>query len=337
VNRLPADTVEKMNAYGRSRTPFLFMIDFEMKRPLVFALDDLPDDISYAIGEKTSSSTKRIVIEAFPEDFHLYQPKFDLVHHGIKQGDSYLLNLTCKTPIISSATLDDIYDHTHAKYKLKYEDDFVCFSPEPFIKIEGNRIASFPMKGTIDATIPNAENIIEQDSKELAEHYTIVDLIRNDIGRVATDVRVDDFRYTERIETANGALLQQSTTISGQLADNWQEGIGNIFAELLPAGSISGAPKKKTIEIIQSAEGVDRGFYTGVFGVFDGEKIDSGVMIRFIEKENDQYYFRSGGGITHMSDAKDEYQEMINKIYVPILREHSDTASSDTSPSLSQR
>ena len=333
--QLDKDIVEQMNSYGRSQTPFLFIIDFEMNRPQIFALDNIPDNISYAIGEKAPSSAENIIIDAFPESFELYNDKFDQVHQSIKQGDSYLLNLTCRTPIIASANLSQIYASAHAKYKLLYQDEFVCFSPEPFVKIENNKIASFPMKGTIDATIPDARKIIDGNPKELAEHYTIVDLIRNDLSRVATDVNVDDFRYVERIETAHGALLQQSTAIYGLLKSDWENHIGDIFAALLPAGSISGAPKKKTLEIIQAAEGTERGNYTGVFGIYDGETIDSGVMIRYIEKEADQYYFRSGGGITHISDAQEEYQEMINKIYVPILREHQDSASTDPSPALS--
>jgi para-aminobenzoate synthetase component 1 len=87
----------------------------------------------------------------------------------------------------------------------------------------------------------------------------------------------------------------------------------------LPAGSISGAPKKKTIEIIRQAEITERGYYTGIFGIFDGSALDSGVMIRFIEQKNDQMIFRSGGGITVNSQPEQEYREMIDKVYVPFV------------------
>ena len=93
--------------------------------------------------------------------------------------------------------------------------------------------------------------------------------------------------------------------------------IGNIIFELLPAGSISGAPKPSTLDIIKRAEGQKRGFYTGVFGYFDGETLDSAVMIRFIEKQKDGFYFRSGGGITINSDMRSEYQEVLEKVYLP--------------------
>ena len=90
------------------------------------------------------------------------------------------------------------------------------------------------------------------------------------------------------------------------------------FFKLLPAGSISGAPKKKTVEIICKAENYKRGFYTGIFGFFDGEKLDSGVMIRYIEEQNGKLIFKSGGGVTTFSDEEKEYNEMIDKVYVPI-------------------
>ena len=91
-----------------------------------------------------------------------------------------------------------------------------------------------------------------------------------------------------------------------------------FFFSLLPAGSVSGAPKPKTIAIIREAEKESRGYYTGVFGYFDGHELNSGVMIRFIEKQGNTYYYRSGGGITTQSDALTEYQETISKVYVPV-------------------
>jgi para-aminobenzoate synthetase component 1 len=72
------------------------------------------------------------------------------------------------------------------------------------------------------------------------------------------------------------------------------------------------------VNIIKHVENFDRGFYTGVFGVFDGESLRSGVMIRFIENENGQFFYKSGGGITIDSDAKSEYEELIDKIYLPL-------------------
>jgi para-aminobenzoate synthetase component 1 len=90
------------------------------------------------------------------------------------------------------------------------------------------------------------------------------------------------------------------------------------MTSLLPAGSVTGAPKKKTVEIIKSVENYDRGYYTGVFGYFDGTKVDSGVMIRYVENKDGACIFKSGGGLTIYSDAKKEYDELLEKIYVPV-------------------
>ena len=108
-----------------------------------------------------------------------------------------------------------------------------------------------------------------------------------------------------------------SSEISGVLPSDYNKNLGTIIFSMLPAGSISGAPKNKTIEIITNNEDGRRGYYTGVCGVYDGINLDSFVVIRFIEKENDSLYYRSGGGITFLSVLDKEYQEMIDKVYIP--------------------
>ena len=101
------------------------------------------------------------------------------------------------------------------------------------------------------------------------------------------------------------------------MPENWQNNIGSLLEKLLPAGSISGAPKKKTIEIINAAETHYRGYYTGIAGYFDGENIDTCVLIRLIENTNNGLIYKSGGGITCNSNPILEYQELIQKIYIP--------------------
>ena len=174
------------------------------------------------------------------------------------------------------------------------------------------------MKGTIDASIPSAAQLLMNDPKEAAEHATIVDLIRNDLSMVANQVFVSRYRYIDTLQTNQGAILQTSSEIQGVLPENYPEHLGELIFRLLPAGSITGAPKKKTMQIIREAETYDRGFYTGIMGYSDGINLDSAVMIRFVEQEGEKMYFKSGGGITCQSDAESEYNEMKQKIYVPI-------------------
>jgi para-aminobenzoate synthetase component 1 len=136
---------------------------------------------------------------------------------------------------------------------------------------------------------------------------------------VAEDVQVDRFRYLEKIVTHEKTLLQVSSQISGKLPQGFHADLGSIFKKLLPAGSVSGAPKTKTLQIIREAENYPRGFYTGVFGYFNGSTLDSGVMIRFIQNENGKLTFCSGGGITINSNSSAEYNELIDKVYVPFI------------------
>ncbi|MGB0930578.1 MAG: aminodeoxychorismate synthase component I, partial [Chitinophagales bacterium] len=260
----------------------------------------------------------RLQFTKHPMLFSEYQKAFRQAQKEINFGNSYLLNLTFPTLIETNWSLEEIFQHSQAKYKLYLKDQLVVFSPETFIQIQNNQISSYPMKGTIDASIPNARQQILADEKEKAEHHTIVDLIRNDLSQVSKNVRVEQFRYLEEIQTHEGKLLQVSSKIVGDLAPDYSSKIGDLLLTLLPAGSISGAPKRKTIEIIQAAENYTRAYYTGVFGYFDGQNLDSAVMIRFIENIKGQLYFKSGGGITSLSQAETEYHELIRKAYVPI-------------------
>lgn len=262
--------------------------------------------------------TKDFWFRAKPPSFGVYSKAFNKVIDEINFGNSYLLNLTFKSKIDTNLSLKDIFERSKAKYKLWFRDKFVVFSPETFVQIIDGYISCFPMKGTIDANITDAGQVLLNDEKESAEHHTIVDLIRNDLAIVAEDVYVEKFKHIDKLMTHKGDLLQMSSKITGRLPENYKENLGNILLDLLPAGSISGAPKQKTVQIIKDVENFDRSYYTGVFGFFDGRNLDSAVMIRFVEKEDDGLYFKSGGGVTSMSDVLKEYEELIRKIYVPI-------------------
>ena len=317
-----AQVIQIMNQYAKERIPFLVICDFEMEKPRIYRLDQLPQNILYNFNGKKNyvngyaKANLPIEHEAIP--LSEYARKFDKVKSALDYGNSFLLNLSVRSKLLSSYTLDQLFYHSKAKYKLKFKNEFLVFSPEIFVKIQNGKIYTFPMKGTIDADIEDAEKKILNNKKEAAEHFTIVDLLRNDLSIAAKNVKVDKLRYVEKIKTNNKNLLQVSSKISGVLPENYQEKLGDIFFKLLPAGSISGAPKKKTVELIQEIERKPRGYYTGVAGIFDGREFDSTVLIRYIENEEGQLYYRSGGGITAQSDLMYEYQEINDKIYVPV-------------------
>lgn len=318
------EAISLMNTLGARKSPFIFIIDYLQENIIVNeagSIDSssiLYDFNGFANFEARHTSSANPEIQVFPKSIEDYEKSFNIVKDNINKGNSYLVNLTCSTPININLQLEELFFRGKALYKLMLRDKFIVFSPEIFVRIKDGYVYSYPMKGTIDASLSNAESIIMNDPKEAAEHATIVDLIRNDLSIIASDVSVPKYRYIDRIQTNKGILLQVSSEVRGKLQDNWQNNIGSILFSLLPAGSISGAPKRKTQEIIAEAETYGRGFYTGIMGYFGGESLDSSVMIRFIEKNGNKFFFKSGGGITSRSELKSEYNEMIQKIYVPV-------------------
>ncbi len=313
--------ITELNRLGTGRIPFLFILSFDKKQIFISPLDELDDDIFYKVDTIRNFDpkplTKKYNFKTYPIPYLRYKKSFEVILEEIRSGNTYLLNLTFQTPIETDLNLYEIFAGAKAKYKLYFKDQFICYSPEKFIEIEDETISTYPMKGTIDASLKDAQKKILEDKKELAEHTMIVDLMRNDLGIIANDIQVKRFRYIDTITAGEKKLLQVSSHIEGHLELNWQEKIGEILDKLTPAGSISGTPKRSTLGIIEKIEDYERGFYTGVFGIFEGNSLHSGVMIRFIEKIGDTLTYKSGGGITIDSDLKSEYEELNQKIYLP--------------------
>jgi len=321
------EIIQELNRAGQSHKPTLFIISFNTQEGFLYPLNKINNqNILYDfngisnIPTHYTPSNKKFYWKPHYIPFKDYQQSFDIVTQNLLLGNSFITNLTCATPIECNLSLKEIFYRANAKYKLWIKNKFVVFSPEIFIQIHPDRtIYSYPMKGTIDANEPDAKYKILNDKKESAEHATIVDLIRNDLSIIADKVTVSKYRYIDTITTHQGKLLQVSSEIKGILPENYLNTLGDIIFKLLPAGSISGAPKRKTVEIITEAENYDRGFYTGIMGIYDGKKVDSAVMIRFIEQNaQGKYLFKSGGGITTKSKIHNEYNEIKQKIYVPI-------------------
>jgi para-aminobenzoate synthetase component I len=318
------EIIDKINHFAGRNEAFLFAIDSAGENGFVISPQEADNiGIQYDIeGRKNRAKIKAaepLNFKFYPVSFPIYEKAFNKVLFHLKRGDTYLLNLTFPTDLEINIPLDHIFAASHAPFKLFVPGCFVVFSPEVFVRIGNSGISSFPMKGTIDALLPDAAQQLMESRKELFEHNTIVDLIRNDLSMVSTNVKVARFRYLERIHTNRGDLLQMSSEISGDLPPDYLQRLGEVLFTLLPAGSVTGAPKEKTVEIIRATEKYDRGFYTGIFGFFDGQSLTSAVSIRFIEQTPEGLVFKSGGGITALSDAESEYQEMVKKVYVPVV------------------
>lgn len=313
-----------MNALGAAGTPFFFLISFDKTKSIILPLDECEaQGIQFRFPEVRIESKNKSTGSPEITNFQLpseveYRAAFDQVQCHLHRGDSYLLNLTAEVPVQVSGSLEEVYQAAGAKYKVLLPDTFVCFSPERFIEIANDRLSTHPMKGTLSAELPNARERLLQDPKETAEHYTIVDLLRNDLSMVGRGTTVERFRYLTEIKRKGGDLLQMSSHIQTGLASDWASRLGDIFFTLLPAGSITGAPKQKTVEIIKAVETHQREFYTGVSGVFYEGKVDSAILIRYIGQRNGHFYYKTGGGITTQSKWEDEYNEIREKIYIPL-------------------
>ena len=320
-----------MNNLAMQGVPFLFIIDYEGKHAVVEPENEVDaNELKYCFNGKGNATqtaypaNKDIEWGIEPPTEAEYQHGFNIVRNAMLAGNSYLANLTCRIGLRTNLSLPDLYNAAEARYRLWMKDKLVCFSPETFVKIAQGEISSYPMKGTAEDLSPSSAEQLLANEKEAAEHATIVDLIRNDLSMVANDVHVERYRYVERLNTHRGPLLQTSSEIRGRLMPHLMQRPGDVIFSQLPAGSITGAPKKKTVEVIAEAENYHRDFYTGVMGRWDNGELDSAVMIRFIDQCHGKLFFKAGGGITAKSNWKDEYHEVIEKVYAPICRDHQD-------------
>lgn len=342
-----------MNALGDARRPFVFVIPYDLDGEDLILIQPIgsnhpvadPHEMAPHGAAPTAGTDSRPTacpqvplyyhmpgaeqlpdnVPALPENvqwqpeppsFAEYQRAFETVQHHLHRGNSYLINLCFATPVSCNLSLEQMFSLARAPYKLLVPGRFACFSPEPFVHLEDNRICTFPMKGTVR----HAEEVprLLADIKEQREHATVVDLLRNDLAIVGFGVEVERYRYVEQIQTQRGELFATSSAISASLPAHWPSRLGDIMLSLLPAGSVTGAPKTWTCRAIAEAEPVPRGYYTGVFGYFDGARLRSAVSIRFIEQQNEGHFlYRSGGGITTLSRAEDEYRELCDKVYLP--------------------
>lgn len=315
---------QRLNKFGKEKEPFLFILSYDLQKAYIEKISSTKIKYRFHDKNRLSNIDKNSVYELkkYPQSFQEYKNKFDILKDNLDVNTISLANLTSKTKIEINCTLDEIYENSNALLNLRIntkDENFVCFSPEKFIEIIDNKLFTYPMKGTIKADIIDAKKKLLNSKKEAEEHKTVVELLKNDLEleNSFSNIVLEEFRYIDKISTKNGDLLQTSSKISASCKDNYIENIGDIFSKLLPAGSITGMPKNISKDILEKIEDYDRGFYCGIFAIFDGKNLQSFVLIRFIEEINGEFFYKSGGGITKNSDAKQEYDELIEKVYLP--------------------
>lgn len=249
--------------------------------------------------------------------FEEYKQSFSKIKSQIELGNTYQVNYTFDKILDVGSSVENLYLSLRETQKTDYlafiknkYDTILSFSPELFFEIYGNKIKVKPMKGTIQKgkdELENQEkkNFLKNDEKNKAENSMIVDLLRNDIGRLCKlgSVNVASFLEIEEYST----LYQMTSTVEGELKPNVS--ILDILTAIFPCGSVTGAPKIKTMNIIQELEKGLRGVYCGAIGYLSPEKSVFSVPIRILQKQNNHWQYRVGSGIVWDSDLKEEWKE----------------------------
>jgi len=291
--------------------------------------DELESLLATAAGPVGGIPTVCSVRSSFTKDE--YVAAINRVKEHIRRGDTYQVNLTQQFAI----EFEDAIPAGEVFTRLRSQNPsaFAAFvqrggtavvssSPERFFRIEGDQISVAPIKGTIKRSADREEDaalreVLAASAKDRAENTMIVDLLRNDLGRICEygSVAVDQLCTIEEHAT----LFHLVSTVSGRLRQD--AGLSEVLLSLFPSGSITGAPKVRTMQLIGEIEPVARGLSMGSIGIAIGGKafkslgpfIDTNVAIRTITISGNRAVFNVGGGVVIDSDPDSEYRESLLK------------------------
>jgi anthranilate synthase component 1 len=252
-----------------------------------------------------------------------FRAKVEIAKEEIRAGEAFQIVISQRFSTQATADALDIYralrlsNPSPYMYLFRFDGGFevVGSSPEALVKVTGREVMVHPIAGTRKRSSSLEEDIrlgeeLLADPKERAEHLMLVDLGRNDVGRVCTpgSVEVIDFMHIERYSH----VMHIVSTVIGELAENAAP-IDALFS-VFPAGTLSGAPKPRAMEIIERLEPTRRGLYGGAIGYFDFTgNIDTCIAIRTALIKDGRAYVQAGAGVVADSDPESENQETINK------------------------
>jgi para-aminobenzoate synthetase/4-amino-4-deoxychorismate lyase len=282
----------------------------------------MPSAASAGKGGKPEPSLDCTLALTEPE----YAARIATVHEFIRAGDVYQINFTVPLRVQAAGSPAALYQRLRARQPVPYcaflhtqpHSRILSFSPELFFRVENQdesrRITTRPMKGTVPRGRTSDEDRAKalwlcNDPKNRAENVMIVDLLRNDLGRLCQfgSVRAHDLFAVERYPT----LWQMTSTVTGQLRP--EAGFQEIFRALFPCGSITGAPKIRAMQLIAQLEQRPRGVYTGAIGFFSPQESVFSVAIRTLALDGDQGVMGVGSGVVIDSEPATEFQECLLK------------------------
>ena len=339
----PSLTLKAENAEGFADFSLMLMdkvIAFDHFRQKIYLIVNIPaNDLEngYIKGVTTLKDMERLILEPVPAepvrspgcgDFtaafseEAYCAMVEKAKHYIHEGDIFQVVLSNRLTAPFEGSLLGAYRVLRtvnpSPYMVFYHADDVeiaCASPETLVSLKDGTVSTFPLAGTCprgktpeeDAALVKA---LLQNEKELAEHNMLVDLGRNDLGKVS------DFGTVSVEEYCGIKQFSHVSHIASRITGRQRSDMDALdaIAATLPAGTLSGAPKKRACEIIDELEGQKRGVYGGAMGYIDfAGNMDMCIGIRMAVKKNGKVFVQSGGGIVAGSNPKAEYQETINK------------------------
>ncbi|MCF7876877.1 MAG: aminodeoxychorismate synthase component I [Candidatus Omnitrophica bacterium] len=250
-----------------------------------------------------------------------YIKKVEKIKYFLKEGFSYQVNFTFKIKFDFQGNPVTLYSYLRNSQPTPYtalvrpseNESLLSFSPELFIRSDGKKITTRPMKGTAARGANHSKdkkekNKLASSKKTQAENVMITDLLRNDLGRISTEVSVPALFSVEKHKT----LYQMTSTVEAKL--DKRKNLKDIFSSLFPCGSVTGAPKIKTMEIIKELEKEPRRAYTGSIGyIAPKRKSCFNVAIRTVQLEKERGELGVGGGILYDSKKNSEYREALLK------------------------
>lgn len=292
--------------------PLLYFGVYENPHPLSRACPPMAGE--RAVNHKARA--KEIQGEGLTVSKTEYLKKISRIKEHLAAGDSYQVNYTFKTKFNYSGDHYSLYRQLARRQPTPYSaflrtDNFsiLSLSPELFFRKEGNKILVKPMKGTI-APGKGKARLLRNDSKNRSENLMIVDLLRNDLGRVA---RVGSVKPVKLFEIEKHKTLYQMTS-SLQAEIDPAIDLFSLFRHLFPSGSVTGAPKIRTMEIIRRIEKEERKIYTGAIGYITPEReMSFNVAIRTLLLNGSKGEMGIGSGVTFGSDPICEYKECLLK------------------------
>ncbi|MEN9305618.1 MAG: hypothetical protein RLY76_886 [Actinomycetota bacterium] len=284
---------------------------------------DLKKEISSTVAEIPVNQKPDFAANFTSQEF---QNRVLQVKEEIKSGEAFQVVLSQRFTIDCSADAMDVYrmlrlsNPSPYMYLFRFADEVsvVGSSPEALVKVNGDEVMVHPIAGTRKRSAIPEEDLrlgeeLLADPKERAEHLMLVDLGRNDLGRVckAGTVNVVEFMQLERYSH----VMHIVSTVTGELADD-KSPVESLYA-VFPAGTLSGAPKPRAMEIIESNEPTRRGIYGGAIGYVDFVgNLDTCIAIRTAVIKSGKAYVQAGAGIVADSDPQSEYEECLNKAAV---------------------